>query len=110
MARRPEAPARAALPLVREVWATTKRFAAGDEVQNVEIADLPALRDEVATAYIDDPNRAVLSVLCKAAGARTFFEIGTNRGRTALSIARTNPEIEVYTLDLPDPEGRRDRA
>ena len=90
--------------LAREYWATTKRFATGDEIPNIDVADLPGLRDAIATAYVDDPNRAVLSVLCEAAGARTFFEIGTNRGRTALSVARTNPEIEVTTLDLPSPE------
>jgi predicted O-methyltransferase YrrM len=90
--------------LVREVWFSTKRFAAGDEVRNVEIAELPALRDAIVTSYLDDRNRAVLAALCAAIGASTFFEIGTNRGRTALSVARTNPEIEVYTLDLPSPE------
>lgn len=90
--------------LGREIWANTKRFATGDEVRNVDIADFPAMRDQVATAYIDDPNRAILSALCKAVGAKTFFEIGTNRGRTTLSVARTNPEIEIVTLDLPSPE------
>lgn len=90
--------------LAREYWATTKRFATGDEIRNIDVADLPGLRDAIATAYVDDPNRAILSVLCQAAGAKTFFEIGTNRGRTALSVARTNPEIEVTTLDLPSPE------
>lgn len=96
--------------LARDWWASTKRFAVGDEVTNVTIAELPALRDEIATAYIDDPNRAVLAVLCKAAGARTFFEIGTNRGRTALAVARTNPEIEVFTLDLPSAEAGGETA
>jgi predicted O-methyltransferase YrrM len=90
--------------LGRQIWAHTKQFATGDEVRNVDIADFPAIRDQMATAYIDDPNRAVLSVLCGAVGAKTFFEIGTNRGRTTLSVARTNPEIEIVTLDLPSPE------
>lgn len=90
--------------LAREYWATTKRFATGDEIRNVDVADLPALRDQIATAYIDDPNRAILSALCTAVGAGSFFEIGTNRGRTTLSVARTNPEIEIVTLDLPSPE------
>jgi predicted O-methyltransferase YrrM len=90
--------------LGREVWAHTKRFATGDEVRNVDIADIPAMRDQMATAYIDDPNRAILSALCAAVEAKTFFEIGTNRGRTTLSVARTNPDIDIVTLDLPSPE------
>jgi predicted O-methyltransferase YrrM len=90
--------------LARELWFSTKRFAVGDEVRNLEIAEIPAVRDAVVTAYPDDRNRAVLAALCQGLGAKTFFEIGTNRGRTALSVARSNPDLDVYTLDLPSPE------
>ena len=45
----------------------------------------------------------MLAALCRGLQATSFLEIGTNRGRTALSVARTNPELDVMTLDLPDP-------
>src|SRR5947209_18270678 len=89
--------------VVREAWALAKRVAAGDAVRNLDVRELPALRDAIVEGYVDDRNRAVLAALCRALEARTFFEIGTNRGRTALTVARSNPGIRVFTLDLPDP-------
>jgi len=70
-------------------------------VENIELRELPAVADAVVEGYLDDPNRAVLAALCRATGAKTFFEIGTNRGRTAWTVARNNPGLAVYTLDLP---------
>lgn len=87
----------------RDVWSTTKRFASGT-VRNVEVHQLPWFRDAVIEAYIGDANRAVLAALCREIGARTFFEIGTNRGRTTWTVARNNPDCQVYTLDLPAPD------
>lgn len=89
--------------VVRDLWTVTKRFGA-QNVTNVELRELPALHDAVIEGYIDDPNRAVLAALCRATGAKTFFEIGTNRGRTAWTVARNNPQIEVHTLDLAAPD------
>jgi predicted O-methyltransferase YrrM len=86
---------------IRDAWSATKRFGSR-AIENVELRELPAVRDAVVEAYIDDPNRAVLAALCRAVEAKTFFEIGTNRGRTAWSVARNNPQCHVYTLDLPD--------
>jgi predicted O-methyltransferase YrrM len=88
---------------LRDSWSVAKRLAAGD-IQNLEAREVPAVQDAVIEAYIDDPNRAVLAALCRALEARTFFEIGTNRGRTAWTVARNNPELRVYTLDLPSRE------
>jgi Methyltransferase domain len=89
--------------VLRDLWSVTKRFGA-TSIKNVELAELPGLRDAVIETYIDDPNRAVLAALCRAVEAKTFFEIGTNRGRTAWTVARNNPEATVYTLDLPSRE------
>jgi Methyltransferase domain len=88
---------------VRHAWALTKRFGARG-VQNLDPRAIPAIQDGVVEAYIDDPNRAVLAALCKALPSKTFFEIGTNRGRTAWTVARNNPDCHVYTLDLPSRE------
>jgi predicted O-methyltransferase YrrM len=93
--------------LVRDFWTTTKRFGA-EEIRNVEIREIPGLRDRVVETYIDDRNRGVIAGLCAAFGARTFFEIGTNRGRTAWTVAKHNPDIRVYTLDLPEKDAVTD--
>jgi predicted O-methyltransferase YrrM len=86
---------------IRDVWSAAKRFGSSG-VENVELRELSGVADAVVESYVDDPNRAVLAALCRAIGARTFFEIGTNRGRTAWTVARNNPQCHVYTLDLPD--------
>jgi predicted O-methyltransferase YrrM len=86
---------------VRDVWATTKAFGARG-VANLEVFELADVADMVVEGYVDDRNRAVLAALCRSLGCRTFFEIGTNRGRTAWTVARNNPECQVFTLDLPD--------
>lgn len=92
----------------REWWTITKRFGVGDRIVNADVRELPVLRDAVVEGYLDDRNRAVLAALCQGLGARTFFEIGTNRGRTAWTVARSNPELTVYSLDLPSPEAAAD--
>src|SRR3954469_16649638 len=89
--------------VVRDVWAVAKRFGSR-AVIDVEVDDLPGVADAVVEGYVDDPNRAVLAALCRSLGCRTFFEIGTNRGRTAWTVARNNPDCHVYTLDLPSRE------
>lgn len=88
---------------VRDAWSTAKRFGAPN-ISNIGVRDLPAVTDMVVEAYFDDPNRAVLAGLCRALSVATFFEIGTNRGRTAWTVARNNPSCQVYTLDLPAQE------
>ena len=89
--------------LIREMWTAIKRFAYGDVVRNLDLRELPQLRDAVVEGFIDDRNRVVLAALCRALGAGAFFEIGTNRGRTAWTVARSVEGLDVYTLDLPDP-------
>ncbi len=89
--------------VIREMWATAKRFGAGN-IENIELREIPALRDAVVETYIDDRNRSVIAALCAALDAQTFFEIGTNRGRTAWTVARHCPDIRVHTLDLPSKE------
>jgi hypothetical protein len=95
--------------VVRDVWSVTKRFGSR-RIANVDPGDVPGLADAVIKGYIDDPNRAVLAALCATLGGRTFFEIGTNRGRTAWTVAHNNPECRVYTLDLPERESVQDVA
>jgi len=89
--------------VVRDSWSTLKRFGS-ESIANVEIREVPCVQDAVVEGYIDDPNRTTLAALCQGLGATTFFEIGTNRGRTTRTVAMNNPEIRVLTLDLPDRE------
>lgn len=88
---------------IRDLWSTSKRFGARF-LDNVEIREIPGIRDAVVEGFIDDRNRGVLAALCAALRCATFFEIGTNRGRTAWTVARNNSSMQVYTLDLPTAE------
>lgn len=95
--------------VVRDVWSIAKRFGA-EAIENVEVRDVPGVRDAVVHGYVDDRNRSVLAALCRAVNAKTFFEIGTNRGRTAWTVAASNPDLEVFTLDLPARESLQEVA
>ncbi|MGI8507122.1 MAG: class I SAM-dependent methyltransferase [Solirubrobacteraceae bacterium] len=86
--------------VVRDAWTIAKRFAA-HPVENIEFREVPALEHVVAEGYVDDPQRLVIAALVNGLGCKTFFEIGTNRGRTTWTVARSNPELELYTLDAP---------
>ena len=86
--------------VARDAWTIAKRFAA-EGVVNIEKREVPCFVEEVVTGYLDDHQRMLLAALARRTGARTFFEIGTNRGRTAWTVAANNPELEVFTLDLP---------
>ncbi len=77
-----------------------KRFGA-DAVQNIELGQIQFMDRAVAEGYVEDPQRLVLAALVGGLGCRTFFEIGTNRGRTTWTVARSNPDLRLYTLDVP---------
>jgi predicted O-methyltransferase YrrM len=78
-----------------------KRFAAGDAVTNIELREIPCTRDAIVEGYLDDAQRLVLAALTRDLRCRTFFEFGTNRGRATWTVARNNPELALWTLDLP---------
>jgi predicted O-methyltransferase YrrM len=86
--------------VVRDTWTVVKTFGAED-VQNIEFREIPFLSDAVVEGYIDDYQRSVVAALVRGLKCRTFFEIGTNRGRTTWTVARHNPELQLYTLDVP---------
>jgi hypothetical protein len=59
-------------------------------------------RYEVLSSSIDE--LAYLALLARATEANRIFEIGTFRGRTALTFAQNTPDTAIiYTLDLPLP-------
>lgn len=89
--------------VVRDLWSATKRLASAGVI-NVDVRDVPLLQEVVIDGFVDDRNRSVIAALCRGVDARTFFEIGTNRGRTAWTVAHNNPETTVFTLDLPSPD------
>lgn len=86
---------------VRDLWIVAKRFAARG-IRSVELHQIQGLPVTPMTGFYDDPNRLVLAALCHRLGARTFFEFGTNLGRTAWTVARNNPGMKAFTLDLPN--------
>jgi predicted O-methyltransferase YrrM len=85
---------------VREAWTMTKRFGT-EAVRNIELGEIQFLDRAVAEGYVEDPQRLVLAALVGGLRCRTFFEIGTNRGRTTWTVARSNPDLTLYTLDVP---------
>jgi predicted O-methyltransferase YrrM len=89
--------------VVREGWTVAKRFAA-ETVENIELREIPCTRDSIVEGYLDDQQRLVLAALSRGLDCRTFFEFGTNRGRTSWTLARNNPALVLYTLDLPPGE------
>lgn len=95
--------------VVREIWTLMKRYGA-HPIENIELREIPALENVVAEGYVDDYQRLVIAALVRELGCETFFEIGTNRGRTTWTVARSNPAVHIYTLDLPPAFERSDAA
>jgi hypothetical protein len=89
--------------VVRELWSVAKGFGARG-IRSIELRQIDGLGEKPMTGYFDDPQRLVVAALCDCLGARTFFEFGTYWGRTAWTVARNNPGLRVFTLDLPDRE------
>jgi predicted O-methyltransferase YrrM len=85
--------------VVRDAWTVAKRFGA-QTVENVELREIPCIRDAIVAGYLDDYQRLVIATLARGLECRTFLEIGTNRGRTTWTVARNNPELVLYTLDV----------
>jgi predicted O-methyltransferase YrrM len=86
--------------VVRDAWTTAKTFAA-EPITNIEFREIPCLQDAKVDAFIDDRQRAIIAALVRGLEARTFFEIGTNRGRTTWTVAHHNEDLTLYTLDIP---------
>lgn len=86
--------------VVRDAWTTAKTFGA-DGITNIEFREIPCLQDARVDAYVDDRQRAIIAALVRGLEAQTFFEIGTNRGRTTWTVAHHNENLTLYTLDLP---------
>ncbi len=94
--------------LFKQIWTDVKRFAAPN-VSNVRAVDIEGLAKIVVHGMATRPDALVLCGLCKLLGCRTVFEIGTFHGDTAWLLAHNDPAVQVYTLDLPDPDAA-DRA
>jgi hypothetical protein len=86
--------------VARDAWTVAKRFAA-PSVTNIERREIPFLVDAVIEGYVEDHQGMLVAALAQGLQARSFFEIGTNRGRTSWTVARNNADIAVYTLDVP---------
>ena len=89
--------------VVRDAWTITKRFGAAG-IENIEFRDIPFLYGARVEGYIDDHQRSIIAALVKALDAKTFFEIGTSLGRTAWTVAHHNPDLQIWTLDMPPSE------
>lgn len=89
--------------VLRDLWWVAKRFGARG-IKSIELRQIRGLGDQPMTGYFDDPQRLVVAALCDRLGARTFFEFGTYWGRTAWTVARNNPDVRIFTLDLPSPD------
>ncbi|MCW3041715.1 MAG: class SAM-dependent methyltransferase [Solirubrobacterales bacterium] len=86
--------------VVRDAWTIAKRFAAPGVV-NIEKREIPLVMSAKVDGYLDDHQRMLIAALAQGLGFRTFFEIGTNRGRTTWTVVRNCPDMRAYTLDVP---------
>lgn len=89
--------------VIRDTWTIAKRFGA-TSIQNIEFRDIPFLYGARVEGYIDDPQRSIIAALVAELGCQTFFEIGTSLGRTTWTVAHHNPDLRVWTLDVPPSE------
>ena len=90
--------------VVRDAWTIVKRFGA-ETVINIEKREIPWLLETTVEGYLDDNQRLILAALAQATRSKTFFEIGTNRGRTTWTVARNNPGLSAFTLDVSPRDG-----
>ena len=88
---------------LREFWLAAKR-GGSTEIRVINVAEVRGMTEVVVEGYVDDYNRAVIAALCSLLQCKTFFEFGTERGKTTWTVARNNPETALYTLDLPSQE------
>lgn len=86
--------------VARDAWTVAKRFAA-PSVVNIEKREIPLVMWAVVEGWLDDHQRMLIAALAKGLDHRTFFEIGTNRGRTTWTVVRNSPEMRAFTLDVP---------
>jgi len=87
--------------LLKQLWIEVKRHSAPNIV-NLDVDDIPGLTNVVVVGDVSRYCRLVLCALSKLLECRTVFEFGTFRGDTAWLLAHNQPELRVYTLDLPD--------
>lgn len=90
---------------IGEAWLLAKRFSSPAIAVRPRAA-ITGLDGVVTQGYVDDPNRAIVAAICALTRAERFFEIGAFLGKTTWTVARTNPEIQITTLDLPDERAR----
>jgi predicted O-methyltransferase YrrM len=79
-------------------------------VENIALGKIAGLEAEHLTTIGASADRLILTGIVKQLAPRTVFEIGTYLGETTLALARSCPQAQLYTLDLPDPETRKDTA
>lgn len=94
---------------VRGVWNLLKEHGA-TAVENVNLAQIAGMEGEQLTTIGLSADRLILAGAAKRLAPRTVFEIGTYLGETTLALARSCPAAQLYTLDLPSPEARKDTA
>ena len=66
------------------------------------------LDDVSIQGTVNNYDALVVAALCRHFDCRNFFEIGTYLGETTWLVAHNNPDVAVYTLDLPSGDSRSD--
>ena len=89
--------------LLKNLWIEIKRFSSPNIV-NVELAAVLDIDRALITGRVSRHCPLILAALCQTRGYRRAFEVGTYLGETTWLLAHNNPELRVFTLDLPDLE------
>jgi hypothetical protein len=92
--------------LVHRMWQGAKLVG----FQEISLDDLPGVSDTVIKGWPVRLDPLVLAALATNLECRTFFEIGTFRGRTTWTVVHNNPRIRAFSLDLPRPGAVKDAA
>ncbi len=95
--------------VIRGIWSLLKEHGAV-AVENIRPSKIAGLEGEQVATVGTSADRLILSGIVKRLAPRTVFEIGTYLGETTLALARSCPQAQLYTLDLPDPETRKQTA
>src|SRR5882762_1688344 len=100
-------PGRMRHQLVKELFIALKCFSAPN-ILNIEVSDIRGLDQAVVCGGVtkiavgSQYDSFVLAALCQVLHCHTAFEFGTYLGEMAWLLAHNNPQVTIYTLDLPD--------
>jgi predicted O-methyltransferase YrrM len=94
---------------IKNCFTEFRRFSSPN-VKNIDLSDIKHIDDVYITGGLTKKalgpvfDSFVLCALAQVLRCKQIFEIGTYLGETAWLLAHNNPDVRIYTLDLPSVE------